>query len=325
MLTRLAAAFAALLFATAIAFAQAQPAGSAGDYPNQIVRIVVPFSAGSATDILARIVAERLSERWGRQVIVENRPGAAGTASVARAAPDGYTLMVTSNGHTVVGLLNKALTFDPIKDFSGVTQIASVPLVLIVNPALAANTLQEFIALAKAKPGEFNFASPGLGSTTFIAGALFKQAAQIDLQHIPYKGAPESVTSVIRGDSHMYFTPANVGTDLMRAGQVRALAVTTRERLAMLAEIPTFAEAGLSGYSYDSWFGLMAPAGVPRAILDKISRDAGEAITAPEMQKRWAGQGITPVVNKPEESDRIIHADAERFAKLFKEAGIGAK
>ena len=306
----------------------AQPAaaqGAADGYPNQVVRIVVPFSAGSATDILARTVAERLQERWGQQIIVENRPGAAGTGSVARAMPDGYTLMVTSNGHTVVGLLNKSLPFDPLKDFSGVTQIASVPLVLIVYPELPAKTLKEFIDLVKAKPGQYNFASPGLGSTTFIAGALFKQTAGLDLQHVPYRGAPESVTSVIRGDSHMYFTPANVGVELIQTGKARALAVTTPQRLPQLPDTPTFAEAGLPGFSYDSWFGLMAPAGVPAAILEKVSRDTAQTLAAADLKNRLASQGITAVSNTPAAFDRIIRDDAARFAELFKEAGVGAK
>jgi tripartite-type tricarboxylate transporter receptor subunit TctC len=175
----------------------------AQNYPNQVVRIVVPFSAGSATDILARAVAEKLSDRWSQQVVVENRPGIGGTTSVAKSAPDGYTLMLTSNGHTVAGVVNKNLQFDPVKDFAGITQVATVPLVLIINPDLPAKTVKEFIELAKAKPGTLNFASPGLGSTTFIAGALFKTTAKIDIVHVPYKGAPESVTSVIRGDSQM--------------------------------------------------------------------------------------------------------------------------
>jgi len=306
----------------------AQPAaaqGAADGYPNQVVRIVVPFSAGSATDILARTVAERLQERWGQQIIVENRPGAAGTGSVARAMPDGYTLMATSNGHTVVGLLNKSLPFDPLKDFSGVTQIASVPLVLIVYPELPAKTLKEFIDLVKAKPGQYNFASPGLGSTTFIAGALFKQTAGLDLQHVPYRGAPESVTSVIRGDSHMYFTPANVGVELIQTGKARALAVTTPQRLPQLPDTPTFAEAGLPGFSYDSWFGLMAPAGVPAAILEKVSRDTAQTLAAADLKNRLASQGITAVSNTPAAFDRIIRDDAARFAELFKEAGVGAK
>jgi tripartite-type tricarboxylate transporter receptor subunit TctC len=312
-------AIAALLTALSGAPAQGQ------NYPNQVVRIVVPFSAGSATDILARAVADKLSERWSQQVIVENRPGVAGTTSVAKSAPDGYTLMLTSNGHTVAGVVNKNLQFDPVKDFVGITQVASVPLVLIINPDLPAKTVKEFIELAKAKPGALNFASPGLGSTTFIAGALFKTTAKIDIVHVPYKGAPESVTSVIRGDSHMYFTPANVGSELIQAGKVRALAVATAKRIPTMPDTPTLAEAGLSDFSYDSWFGLLAPAGTPPTIIDKINRDTIAILQRPELQEQLARQGgVTVVYSAPAQFDEIIKNDTARYGQIFKEAGITA-
>jgi len=312
-------AIAALLTALSGAPAQGQ------NYPNQVVRIVVPFSAGSATDILARAVADKLSERWSQQVIVENRPGVAGTTSVAKSAPDGYTLMLTSNGHTVAGVVNKNLQFDPVKDFVGITQVASVPLVLIINPDLPAKTVKEFIELAKAKPGALNFASPGLGSTTFIAGALFKTTAKIDIVHVPYKGAPESVTSVIRGDSHMYFTPANVGSELIQAGKVRALAVATAKRIPTMPDTPTLAEAGLSDFSYDSWFGLLAPAGTPPTIIDKINRDTIAILQRSELQEQLARQGgVTVVYSAPAQFDEIIKNDAARYGQIFKEAGITA-
>jgi tripartite-type tricarboxylate transporter receptor subunit TctC len=314
----------ALLFgagSTAVAQSSADPAQG---YPSQIVRIIVPFSAGSATDILARIVADELGKRWNQQVIVENRPGIAGTTGAAKAAPDGYTLMLTSNGHTVAGVVNKNLQFDPVKDFAGITQVASVPLVLIIYPELPAKSVKEFIELAKAQPGKFNFASPGVASTTFIAGALFRHSAKIDIVHVPYKGAPESVTSVIRGDSAMYFTPANVGADLMQSGKVRALAVATPKRIPTMPDIPTLAEAGLTDFSYNSWFGLMAPAGTPRPIVEKISRDTGQALQSSEVQSRLAGQGVTVAVNAPQQFDEIIKNDTARYGQLLKEAGVGA-
>ena len=309
----------ALMAACLGAPAQAQ------NYPNQVVRIVVPFSAGSATDILARALAEKLSERWGQQVVVENRPGIPGTTSVAKSAPDGYTLMLTSNGHTVASVVNKNLQFDPVKDFVGITQVASVPLVLIVNPDLPAKTVKELIELAKAKPGALNFASPGLASTTFIAGALFKTAAKIDVVHVPYKGAPESLTSVIRGDSHMYFTPANTGAELIQAGKVRALAVATAQRIPMIPDTPTLAEAGLTDFSYDSWFGLLAPARTPPAIVEKINRETIAILQQPELQERLARQGgVTVVYSAPAQFDEIIKNDSARYGQIFKEAGIAA-
>jgi len=190
-------------------------------YPGQAVRLVVPFSAGSVTDLLARIIGEKLGERWGQQLIVENRPGIPGTASVAKSAPDGYTLMLTSNGHTVAAVLNKNLPFDPVREFSGVTQVASVPLVLIVPPDSPAATLRELVALAKDRPGALNFASSGLASTAYISGELFKQTAKIDIVHVPYKGAPESLTGIMRADSHMFFAGINIALDLIQSQRFR--------------------------------------------------------------------------------------------------------
>lgn len=312
--------------ALAAALAAAPAAGLAQGYPNQVVRIVVPFSPGSATDTLARSLAEKLSDTWKQQVVVENRPGLAGTTTAAKSAPDGYTIMLTSNGHTVAGAVNKSLQFDPVKDFAGITQVATVPLVLIINPDVPAKNLQEFLAHARAKPGQLNFASPGLGSSTFIAAALFKDATKLDIVHVPYKGAPESVTSVIRGDSHMYFNPANVSMELMESGKVRAIAVATEKRVPTMPNIPTMDESGLKGFSYDSWFGLMAPAGTPKEIIDKINKDTIAALQDKALQERLAKQGgVTIITNTPAEFDAIIKRDTARYTKIFEALGVGAK
>lgn len=312
--------------ALAAALMAAPAGGLAQGYPNQVVRIVVPFSPGSATDTLARSLAEKLSTAWQQQVVVENRPGLAGTTAVAKSAPDGYTIMLTSNGHTVAGAVNKSLQFDPVKDFAGITQVATVPLVLIINPDVPAKDLKEFLAYARAKPGQLNFASPGLGSSTFIAGALFKDATKLDIVHVPYKGAPESVTSVIRGDSHMYFNPANVSMELMESGKVRAIAVATEKRVPTLPNVPTLDEAGVKGFSYDSWFGLMAPAGTPKAIIDKINKDTIAALQDKALQERLAKQGgVTIITNTPAGFDAIIKRDTERYTKIFESLGVGAK
>lgn len=301
-------------------------ASAQAPYPNQVVRIVVPFSAGSATDLLARAIGDKLSEKWKQQVVIENRPGLAGTTSAAKSAADGYTLMLTSNGHTVAGALNKNLQFDPVKDFAGITPVATIPLVLIINPDIPAKSMKEFIDLAKAKPGSMNFASPGLGSTTFIAGALFRQNAGVNLVHVPYKGAPESNMSVVRGDSHMYFTPANTALELMQSGKVRALAVATAKRVPSMPDVPTLAESGLANFSYDSWFGLMAPAGTPAAIIDKINKDTVEVLQDPGLQDRMAKQGGVLVIHSsPAKFDEIIRSDTDRYGKIFEAAGIGAK
>lgn len=293
---------------------------SAQTYPSQqTVRIIVPFSAGSATDILARILAEKLTEKWKQTVIVENRPGVSGTMAAAKSAPDGYTLMLTSNGHTIIGIVNKNLGFDPVKDFVGVTPVASIPVVLIVPPDSPAKSVKDLIALAKANPGKLNFASPGLGSSTFIAGALFRDAAQIDIVHVPYKGAPEAVTSVVRGDTQLYFPPVNVSAGLVADGKVRAIAVATLKRDPGMKDLPTVSESGLPGFKYDSWFGILAPAGTPRDIVDKVNRDVTEVIQNDAVKATLAAQGVEPMSMTPDAFDKTIAADTAKLAVIFKD------
>ena len=303
------AAFAASLIAAAPSSAQ--------NFPNQRVTIVVPFGAGSVTDIMARIIADEASKRWGQQVLVENRPGLAGTVGVAKAAPDGYTLMLTSNGHTVAGLVNKNLPFDPVKDFHGITRVSSAPLYLIINPEVPAKDLKELIALAKAKPGTLNFSSPGLASTTFIAGARFRQAAGIDIVHVPFKSAPDAVTAVVRGDAQMYFAPVNLSKEMAEAGKVRAIASATAQRIPEMPNVPTFKEAGLD-YVYDSWFGLMVPAGVPRDVVAKLNKDLVAILQSPEVKDKLAKQFVIGVTDTPEQFDKIIKDETANLTEVFK-------
>jgi len=308
-----------LAIATLIAAAFGAPAEtSAQNYPSQRVTIVVPFGAGSVTDIMARILADEASKLWGQQVIVENRPGLAGTAAVAKAAPDGYTLMLTSNGHTVAALVNKNLSFDPVKDFAGVTRVSSAPLYLIVNPDLPAKDLKELIALAKAKPGILNFSSPGLASTTFIAGALFRKAAGINIVHVPFKSAPDAVTAVVRGDVQMYFAPVNLAKEMTEAGKVRAIAAVTPQRIPDMPDVPTFREAGLD-FVYDSWFGLMAPAGVPRPIIEKINHDVVQILRSPETEAKLKQQFVLPVTDTTDQFDKVIRDETAKLTEVFKE------
>jgi tripartite-type tricarboxylate transporter receptor subunit TctC len=294
----------------------------AQSYPTQRVTIVVPFGAGSVTDILARIFADEMGRRWGQQVVVENRPGLAGTAGVAKAAPDGYTLMVTSNGHTVAGLVTKDPPFDPVKDFAGITRLGSAPLFLITHPDVQAKTVKEVIELAKAQPGKLNFSSPGLASTTFIAGALFRKAAGVDIVHVPFRSAPDAVTAVIRGDAQLYFAPVNLARDQSEAGKVRAIAAATAQRIPELPNTPTFTEAGLP-FVYDSWFGLMTQAAVPKPIIDKISKDWAEALQTPELKAKLAAQFLIPVSDTPAAFDKIIKDETANLTEVFKEARIG--
>ena len=309
-----------------IALAQAVLAAAAGsaqaqDYPNQRVTIVVPFGAGSVTDILARILAEDMGRRWNQQVIVENRPGLAGTTAAGKAAHDGYTLMLTSNGHTVAGLVSKQLTVDPVKDFVGITRLVSAPLYLITHPSLGAKTVKDVIDKAKAQPGTLNFSSPGLASTTFIAGALFRKAAGINIVHVPFKSAPDAVTAVLRNDVQMYFAPVNLAKQYSEAGQVVAIAAATAKRIPELPNVPTFTEQGLP-FVYDSWFGLMAPAGTPQAIRDKISKDWAAALQTPEIKDKLAKQFVIAVQDTPAAFDEIIRKETANLTEVFKEAGI---
>jgi tripartite-type tricarboxylate transporter receptor subunit TctC len=306
----------------------AQPAARAqtadvAQFPNQTVRIIVPFSAGSNTDGQARIIADRLTDVWHQSVIVENRPGVAGTAAVAKMPPDGYTLMLTSSGHTVAHVLFKNLPYDPVKDFAGVTQTTSVPAALIVPPDLPAKNVMEFIGLARQKPGQLNFSSAGTASTSYLAGEIFKQIAKINIVHIPYKGAPDAMTSVIRGDSQAYFVSANLSTELIEAGKIKVLAVSSDKRFPGLPDVPTVKESGLPDYVYDSWFGVMAPAGVPKPILNKISRDIARVLTMPDIAEKMRQQGLVVVTQSPEKFDEKIKAEAEHFGKILRDAGVG--
>lgn len=302
--------------AAAVSGAAAQDAAK---YPDQMVRLVVPFSAGSMTDLLARVIADKLAQRWNQQVIVENRPGLAGTSSVAKGGADGYTLMLTSNGHTVISHLNKNLAFDPVKDFVGVTQVAITPLFMVVPPDSPAKSVKDLIEMAKAKPGAFNYSSAGLGSTTGIAGALFKQATKTDIVHVPFKGLPETHTAIIRGDVAVGFSFFAAAGDLIQSGKVRALAITGPTRLGVLPDVPTFKEAGVPEFEYDSWFGILAPAGTPKAVVAKASKEIGEVLQMADVRARFEPQGAILVSNTPDQFEQILKRDVERYSTLFKQ------
>jgi tripartite-type tricarboxylate transporter receptor subunit TctC len=316
-LGQIAFGFAALAAASVASTAHA----AAQDFPTQRVTIVVPFGAGSVTDILARILADDLGKRWKQQVIVENRPGIAGTAGVAKAAPDGHTVLLTSNGHTVANLVSKSAPFDSVKDFAGITRICNVPLYLISHPGTPPRNLKDLIALAKEKPGTLNFSSPGLASTTFIAGALFRKAAGINIVHVPYKSAPDAVTAVVQGNAHMYFAPVNLSKEMAAAGKVIAIAAATAKRIPDMPDVPTFTEAGLP-FVYDSWFGMLAPAATPRPIVEKINRDVVASIKSAEVNAKFLAQFVIPLTDTTAAFDKIIRDDTANLTVVFKEAGI---
>ena len=294
---------------------------SAQAYPNQVVRIVVPFSAGSITDGLARILADKLGDLWKQQVIVENRPGLPGTTAVAKSAPDGYTLMLTSNGHTIASAINKSIQYDPVKDFAGVSRVAAVPLVAIVPPDFPGKTLKDFIAAANEKPGQLNFSSAGVASTSYLSAEILKQDAKIKIQHVPYKGAPEATTAVIRNDVQMYMAPIPATQELTATGKVKAIAINSAKRVPQLPDVPTVAET-LPSYKYESWFGVLAPAGTPQAILTKVSEDIAKVLEMPDVKEKLLAQGSIPAPTTPAEFDAINKSDTERYGKILKDAGI---
>jgi len=294
---------------------------SAQAYPNQVVRIIVPFSAGSITDGLARILADKLGDLWKQQVIVENRPGLPGTTAVAKSAPDGYTLMLTSNGHTIASAINKSIQYDPVKDFAGVSRVAAVPLVAIVPPDFPGKTLADFIALANEKPGQLNFSSAGVASTSYLSAEIIKQEGKINIVHVPYKGAPEATTAVIRNDVQMYMAPIPATQELSATGKVRAIAINSAKRVPQLPDVPTVAET-LPNYKYESWFGVLAPAGTPQAILTKVSEDIAKVLEMPDVREKLLAQGSIPAPTTPAEFDAINKSDTERYGKILKDAGI---
>jgi tripartite-type tricarboxylate transporter receptor subunit TctC len=285
-------------------------------WPNAAVKMAVPFSAGSTTDILARAISQRLATKWGQAVIVENRPGIAGAQSVAKGPPDG-TLMLTSNGHAAINAANKNLSFDAVKDFTPIAKVASAPSILIVPANSPAKTLQDLIAMAKTASGGLQYASAGVASSTGIAAELFRSLVGTSLQMIPHRGLPEANTSVLRGDTQLGFTFFAVGGDLVRAGQLRALAVTGNQRLAPLPDVPTFAEAGLPAFEYDAWFGILTAAGTPKAITDRASQDILEIVRMPDLAAQFAPQGVVIAAQDPEAFGKSLALDAERFGRLL--------
>jgi len=299
-------------------------AHAAEQYPSKPIRMLVPFSAGSQTDILARWVGEKINENWGQQVVVDNRPSAGGTIAseyVLAANPDGHTLMMVSTGHAGNATLYSKLSYDTIRDFAGVTRVASVPNLLVVAPSLGPKTVKDLIAYARARPGQINFSSAGIGSGTQINGEMFKLAAGFEATHVPYKGAPESLNEAATGRVHFTFSPILVAMGQVKAGRVAVLAVSTAKRSALFPDVPTVAEAGLPGFDYDQWYGLLASARTPRPRVNAINKEVVRILNLPDIKERMLTQGATPAPTTPEEFDAFIRSEVKRFAKVLIAAG----
>ena len=294
-------------------------------YPTKPIRILVGFSAGSTTDILARTVGQKMSEAWGQPVLVDNRPSAGGvvaSSTVASAEPDGHTLLVVSAGHAASAAMFAKLPYDTLRDFAGVSRIANVPSILVVSPELGVKTVKELVALARSKPGQLNFSSPGVGSANHLAGELFKTLAGVDALHVPYKGIPEAMSAVITGSVQFNFSPVVNVLSLTRDGKLTALATTTGKRSAALPELPTVAEAGVPGYVFDPWFGLLAPAKTPKPLLAKLAGEVARIVELADVKERLRTLGADAAPTTPEEFDRYIRGEVAKFQKIVKDAGI---
>jgi tripartite-type tricarboxylate transporter receptor subunit TctC len=304
----IAAAAALLTFSAA--------AQTAAHYPTRPIRIVVPFTAGSATDIMARIVGEKISASLGQPVTVENKAGAGGTlgaAQVAKSEPDGYTLLVVSTGHVVNPALYDNLTYDTVGDFAGVIPLASLPSVLVVGANSPYKSVRDLVGAAKAKPGQLNFASAGRGSATHVAAEKFRSATAIDVTHVPFKGTPETIVETIAGRIDFMFTPILSSIPNIRDNRMRALAVSTAKRSTILPDVPTVAEAGVPGFVFDFWVGLLAPAKTPRDVVRKLNLEVAKALAQPDVKERMANLGAESMIMTPEQFDAYIK---EEFATL---------
>jgi tripartite-type tricarboxylate transporter receptor subunit TctC len=295
------------------------------DYPAKPIRLVVPFAPGGGVDITARLLAQSLSVNLGQQIVIDNRGGAGGIVGmelVARAAPDGYTLLMSHVGFTAMPGLYKKLPFDPVKDFTGVVVAISGVYVLVVNPAVPVKSVQELVAYAKANPSKLGFASAGSGSSIHLAGELFKGMAGVDLLHVPYKGAAPALTDVVAGEVQMMFGTATNALPMVKAGKLRALAVTSAKRSALAPELPTVAESGLPGFEVVGWYGLAAPAKTPHPLVTRINADTNRALQSTDLVERLRVQGLEPVGSTPEEATELIRKDVARWTKVIRDAGI---
>jgi len=297
-------------------------------YPNKPVKLVVPFTPGSATDILARTLGQKLSEQWGQPVIVENRAGAGGTIGagvVAKSPPDGYTLMVHSSGHAVNASMYPTLPYDTTKDFVEVATLGGQPNVLVVAPASGLRTVADLIAAAKKSPGALNYGSAGIGSGTHVNAEKFKLAAGIDAVHIPYKGTPEAITDTMTGRVTYFFSPISAALPNIREGKLVALGVSTAKRSSALPNVPTIAESGLPGFDYNLWVGLWAPAGTPQDIVEKINADVAKVLAMPDVRERLAALGAEPMVMTSADFRKFMREEIDDAAKVVKAAGIKAQ
>ena len=302
-------------------------AAVAADYPTRPVRVIVGLTAGSGVDVMARVVGQKLAEATGQPFIVEDRPGAGSniaTRFAAAAAPDGYTVFVATVANAINATLYQKLQFDVLRDFSPVILAGTAPNVLIVNPSVPAKTVNELIELAKAQPGKLTMGSSGTGTSPQMTGELFRRRAEIDIVHVPYKGGPEATTALLGGQIDCLFAITSTALPHIEAGRLRALAVTSRERTALLPQVPTVSESGLPGFEAVTWFGFTVPTGTPRDIVDRLNTEIGKALAMPELKKQLALQGIDVGGGTPEQFGVYMRDEFAKWGRLVKESGMTA-
>ena len=297
----------------------------AQSYPVKPIKILVGFSPGGVPDIAARVIAQKLTDKWGQAVIVENKLGAGSNIAaqvLANSAADGYTLLSISSAHAIAPSIYSKLPFDPQKDFSGVSLTSTGPAFVIVAPNLGVNNMNEFLALARSKPGQLNFASAGTGSGSHFAIELLKSQTNIDLVHIPFKGIPEALTETMAGRTHIFISPYATAVQLVKEGKAKAIAVTSTTRVMDFPDLPTVAESGVPGYKWIFWYAMLAPAKTPKAILDKLHSEIASILKMNDVKQKFVPLGIDPVSNTPEEMDRLIAEEIASFKKLAHAAQI---
>lgn len=298
---------------------------SAQSFPGKPVRIVVPSSAGGGADTTARLLAQRLSDVFGQQVVVDNRPGAGniiGTELVAKAAPDGYTLLLAINNHAINASLYRKLPYDPVQDFAPISLLITAPHILVVHPSLPVRSIQDLIKLARAKPGQINYASAGNGTSAHFAAELFKLNAKVQMTHIPYKSLSGAVIDVVSGAVQVMFPSPLTALGQMKAGKLKGLAVTTARRSQIMPELPTIQESGVAGYEFSTWYGLLAPRATPDALITRLNQAVVQILRSKDMQARVTGDGGDPVGSSPDAYGAFLKAEVEKYAKLVKEIGL---
>ena len=306
-------------------FPSAAAQNAAQDYPNRPVRWIVPFAPSGPTDLMSRAVAEKLSQRFGQQFVVDNRPGAGGNIGaevVAKSAPDGYTLMIGHVGTHAINLtLYPKVGFDPVRDFTPITLIATLPLALVIHPSVPAKDVKELIAYARAHPGQLNFASAGNGGPTHLTGELFKTSAGIAIVHVPYKGNAAALLDLVAGRVQMMFSNMLTSMPHVRAGKLRAIGISSAKRSPQAPDLPTVAESGLPGFDSVPWYGVLGPAGMPRALVNRLNTEISRALSAPDMRERFVAQGIDLQSSTPEQFAALIKSEVVKWRKVVREAG----